>query len=210
MTSAARERGLPPGHQLSADRCSRSASLGDALGGARDRRAGGPVARPARACCARRRRDVGADALVVSATKGLEEALAAADVRGGRRRSAARRRRSPCSRVRASRRSSRASCRRRSSSRRRRAARSEHVQEEFRSDALRLYGSTDVVGVEIGGALKNIIAIAAGRRRRPRPRPQRARRADHARARRDHAAGGGARRAARNARRAWPGSAISC
>ena len=33
---------------------------------------------------------------------------------------------------------------------------------EFRSPALRLYGSTDVVGVEIGGALKNIIAIAAG------------------------------------------------
>jgi glycerol-3-phosphate dehydrogenase (NAD(P)+) len=38
----------------------------------------------------------------------------------------------------------------------------EHVQREFRSGALRLYGSADVVGVEIGGALKNIIAIAAG------------------------------------------------
>ena len=38
----------------------------------------------------------------------------------------------------------------------------EHVQAEFRSSALRLYGSSDVVGVEIGGALKNIIAIAAG------------------------------------------------
>jgi glycerol-3-phosphate dehydrogenase (NAD(P)+) len=37
-----------------------------------------------------------------------------------------------------------------------------HVQEEFRSGALRLYGSSDVIGVEIGGALKNIIAIAAG------------------------------------------------
>ena len=36
------------------------------------------------------------------------------------------------------------------------------VQEEFRSGALRLYGSGDIVGVEIGGALKNIIAIAAG------------------------------------------------
>jgi glycerol-3-phosphate dehydrogenase (NAD(P)+) len=36
------------------------------------------------------------------------------------------------------------------------------VQEEFRSGALRLYGSADVVGVEVGGALKNIIAIAAG------------------------------------------------
>jgi len=37
-----------------------------------------------------------------------------------------------------------------------------HVQEEFRSSALRLYGSSDLVGVEIGGALKNTIAIAAG------------------------------------------------
>jgi glycerol-3-phosphate dehydrogenase (NAD(P)+) len=36
------------------------------------------------------------------------------------------------------------------------------VQEEFRGRYLRLYGSEDVVGVEIGGALKNVIAIAAG------------------------------------------------
>ena len=38
----------------------------------------------------------------------------------------------------------------------------ELVQAEFRGPALRIYGSDDVVGVEIGGALKNIIAIAAG------------------------------------------------
>jgi glycerol-3-phosphate dehydrogenase (NAD(P)+) len=38
----------------------------------------------------------------------------------------------------------------------------ERVQAEFRSPALRLYGTGDVVGVEIGGALKNTIAIAAG------------------------------------------------
>jgi glycerol-3-phosphate dehydrogenase (NAD(P)+) len=36
------------------------------------------------------------------------------------------------------------------------------VQEEFRGRYLRLYGSEDVIGVEIGGALKNVIAIAAG------------------------------------------------
>jgi glycerol-3-phosphate dehydrogenase (NAD(P)+) len=36
------------------------------------------------------------------------------------------------------------------------------VQQEFRSSYFRLYGSDDVVGVEIGAALKNIIAIAAG------------------------------------------------
>lgn len=36
------------------------------------------------------------------------------------------------------------------------------VQQEFSSEALRLYTSTDVIGVELGGALKNVIAIAAG------------------------------------------------
>ena len=36
------------------------------------------------------------------------------------------------------------------------------VQEEFRARYLRLYGSDDVIGVELGGALKNVIAIAAG------------------------------------------------
>jgi glycerol-3-phosphate dehydrogenase (NAD(P)+) len=38
----------------------------------------------------------------------------------------------------------------------------EVVQAEFRGPQLRLYGSDDVIGVEIGGALKNVIAIAAG------------------------------------------------
>jgi glycerol-3-phosphate dehydrogenase (NAD(P)+) len=36
------------------------------------------------------------------------------------------------------------------------------VQDEFRGPSFRLYGSDDAVGVEIGAALKNIIAIAAG------------------------------------------------
>jgi glycerol-3-phosphate dehydrogenase (NAD(P)+) len=38
----------------------------------------------------------------------------------------------------------------------------EQVQADFRAGYLRLYGTRDVVGVEVGGALKNIIAIAAG------------------------------------------------
>ena len=38
----------------------------------------------------------------------------------------------------------------------------ELVQTEFRGPFFRLYGSDDVVGVEIGGAMKNVIAIAAG------------------------------------------------
>jgi glycerol-3-phosphate dehydrogenase (NAD(P)+) len=36
------------------------------------------------------------------------------------------------------------------------------VQTEFRGTYFRLYGSDDVIGVEVGGALKNVIAIAAG------------------------------------------------
>ncbi|HCQ99682.1 MAG TPA: glycerol-3-phosphate dehydrogenase [Acidobacteria bacterium] len=38
----------------------------------------------------------------------------------------------------------------------------EAVQAGFRSSALRLYVSGDVTGVEMGGAMKNVIAIAAG------------------------------------------------
>ena len=36
------------------------------------------------------------------------------------------------------------------------------VQEGFSSRTLRLYASEDIVGVELGGAVKNVIAIAAG------------------------------------------------
>jgi glycerol-3-phosphate dehydrogenase (NAD(P)+) len=38
----------------------------------------------------------------------------------------------------------------------------ERVQEEFRGKFFRIYTTLDVPGVEIGGALKNVIAIAAG------------------------------------------------
>jgi glycerol-3-phosphate dehydrogenase (NAD(P)+) len=38
----------------------------------------------------------------------------------------------------------------------------QRVQSELRGPSLRLYGSADVVGVELCGALKNVIAIAAG------------------------------------------------
>jgi glycerol-3-phosphate dehydrogenase (NAD(P)+) len=38
----------------------------------------------------------------------------------------------------------------------------EHVQAQLRGPTLRLYGSPDVIGVELCGALKNVIAIAAG------------------------------------------------
>jgi glycerol-3-phosphate dehydrogenase (NAD(P)+) len=37
-----------------------------------------------------------------------------------------------------------------------------HMAQELHDPMLRLYASTDVVGVELGGALKNVIAIAAG------------------------------------------------
>ena len=49
------------------------------------------------------------------------------------------------------------------------------------SASFRPYHSTDVRGVEIGGAAKNVLAIAAGDRCRPRPRRQRGGRANNAR-----------------------------
>ncbi len=44
----------------------------------------------------------------------------------------------------------------------RNAALAEDVQRVFATDWLRVYSSDDPVGVEVGGALKNVIAIAAG------------------------------------------------
>lgn len=43
-----------------------------------------------------------------------------------------------------------------------RAAAAARVQELFMTEWVRIYTSPDIVGVELGGALKNIIAIAAG------------------------------------------------
>jgi glycerol-3-phosphate dehydrogenase (NAD(P)+) len=42
------------------------------------------------------------------------------------------------------------------------AALAAEVQEEFAGPSFRLYTNTDVAGVELGGAVKNVIAIAAG------------------------------------------------
>ncbi len=39
---------------------------------------------------------------------------------------------------------------------------SEYVQDLFMTDCLRVYTNSDIIGVELGGALKNIIALGAG------------------------------------------------
>ncbi len=38
----------------------------------------------------------------------------------------------------------------------------EQIQDLFLSDAMRVYTNDDVIGIEVGGALKNVIALAAG------------------------------------------------
>ena len=42
------------------------------------------------------------------------------------------------------------------------AALAQHIQREFSSSSLRLYTNDDVIGVELGGALKNVVALSAG------------------------------------------------
>ena len=61
------------------------------------------------------------------------------------------------------------------------------LQEVFHSGLFRVYTNPDVVGCELGGALKNVIAIAVRHGRRPRRRRQHALGGDHARPRRDDA-----------------------
>ena len=78
------------------------------------------------------------------------------------------------------------------------------------SSNFRAYTSTDIVGVEVGGAVKNVLAVGAGLVGWARLRCQHADRADHTRPGRDDASRG--RRWARGAKRSWdsPVSAISC
>ena len=84
-------------------------------------------------------------------------------------------------------------------------------------EALRIYTSDDVIGVEVGGAVKNVLAIAMGicdglaaRLRRAGARPERTRSADHPRPGRDDAPGRGARRPQPRPSWACRGSATWC
>ena len=77
------------------------------------------------------------------------------------------------------------------------------------TDTFRVYTNPDVVGCEIAGALKNVVALAAGTAAGLGLRRQHAGGAHHAWARRAHPPRCGARRRAAHVRRAWPGSATS-
>ncbi|GAO24774.1 glycerol-3-phosphate dehydrogenase (NAD(P)+) [Alicycliphilus sp. B1] len=67
----------------------------------------------------------------------------------------------------------------------------------FHGPALRVYASEDIVGVEVGGAVKNVLGHRHGPVRRPAAGPERARGPDHARPGRDDPPGPGTGCAAR-------------
>jgi glycerol-3-phosphate dehydrogenase (NAD(P)+) len=69
------------------------------------------------------------------------------------------------------------------------------IQREFSSPTLRIYTNEDVAGVELGGALKNVIALAAGVVHGLDLGYNSGGGAHHARHRGDHAPGRGLRRA---------------
>ena len=77
-----------------------------------------------------------------------------------------------------------------------------HLLPLLGSREYRLYGSADPVGAQVGGAAKNVIAIAAGIAIGAGPGGERACRAGHARGGGDRAAGRGARRAGGDGERA--------
>ena len=62
----------------------------------------------------------------------------------------------------------------------------QRAQQLFNGPLFRVYTSTDTLGVEIGGAVKNVIAIAVGASDGPRFRRQHAGRTHHTRTGRDH------------------------
>ena len=68
------------------------------------------------------------------------------------------------------------------------------LQDGFSQQNLRLYTSSDVVGVELGGTAKNIVRDCGGVGRRSRIRSQHTRRADDTRAARSDSPGAGLRR----------------
>ncbi len=80
------------------------------------------------------------------------------------------------------------------------AALAAEIQEEFSGPRFRLYTNDDVIGTEIAGAVKNVIAIAAGACYRTGIRHQHYGGARHARACGNDAAGRGLGRTARNPR----------
>jgi glycerol-3-phosphate dehydrogenase (NAD(P)+) len=64
----------------------------------------------------------------------------------------------------------------------------QQVADALHGPTFRAYTGDDMLGAELGGAMKNVLAVATGVADGMEPRPERARRPDHARPQRDAAA----------------------
>ena len=115
--------------------------------------------RPSARCWGARGARVGRRAV---ADQGPRSRHRPAAVGGGGRAAGRRGRGWRCCRGRTTPRRSRAARRRRPSSRRSRSASPQRLQETIATSRLRVYANADVVGVELCGAAKNVIALAAG------------------------------------------------
>ena len=197
MRASAAQRALPARHRPARGAGASRRPRGGARACARRRSSivATPMAGAARACLAHCRHATRRRCLAVQGLRGRARPAARPRDAQARSRPADA---AACSRARASRWKWRAASRPRWSRRASDAALRELAVAAFHGAGAARLCNDDLVGVEVGGAVKNVLAIATGIADGAAARPECARRADHARPGRDDAPGRRARRARRD------------